>query len=323
MTPETLNVRVVRKTPEAEGICGFELARADGGHLPAFEAGSHIDVHVPGGVVRQYSLCNNPSEVHRYQIAVLKDPASRGGSRGMHEQVHEGDLLTISAPRNHFALNHEAAHSLLLAGGIGVTPLLAMAEALHARGAGFELHYCTRTRARTAFARRLSDAPYARRVHLHVDEDGPEQALDLERLLTGASPGTHLYACGPQGYLEAVLGAAQRLGWPDARVHREFFAAPDTPAGAAADQAFEVQIASSGQVVKVPADLSVARALEAAGVSVPVSCEQGVCGTCLTRVIDGVPEHRDAYLTPEERAAGDQFLPCCSRARSTCLVLDL
>ena len=323
MTMETLTVRVARKTLEAQGICSFELVDSKGAALPAFEAGAHVGVQVPGGLVRQYSLCNNPSETHRYQIAVLYDPASRGGSRGMHECVNEGDPLTIGMPKNHFPLNPQAAHSLLLAGGIGITPLLAMAETLHATGASFELHYSARTRERMAFMRHLREADYAQRVHLHVDEDGPAQALDLDRVLARSLSHTHLYVCGPQGFIDAVLAAATRQGWPDARVHREFFSAPAVPVRAMPDQAFDVQLARSGQIVPVPAELSVARALEAAGVTIPVSCEQGVCGTCLTRVIDGVPDHRDAYLTPEEQAAGDQFLPCCSRAHSPRLVLDL
>jgi vanillate O-demethylase ferredoxin subunit len=318
----TRTVRVARKTVEAEGICSFELVDPNGESLPSFAAGAHIDVHLPGGLVRQYSLCNDPRETHRYCIAVLHEPESRGGSKAMHLEIDVGDRLTIVGPRNHFELAPRTEHALLLAGGIGITPILSMAEALHARGAAFQLHYCSRSAARMAFADGLRAAPYAAGVRLHLDDGGADQALDLDRVLDAAPPGTHLYVCGPQGFIGAVLAAAQRRNWTSDRVHREYFAAPDAEPNAA-DKAFEVVLARSGLRVVVDAGRSVVRALADAGVCVPVSCEQGVCGTCLTRVIDGVPDHRDAYLTPEEREAGDQFLPCCSRARGERLVLDL
>jgi vanillate O-demethylase ferredoxin subunit len=319
MSLATLTVRVARKAAEAQDVCTFELVDPAGAPLPAFSAGSHIDVQVPGGVTRQYSLCNDPAETHRYLIGVLREPASRGGSVAMHDRVAEGDLLTISAPKNHFALAHEATRHLLLAGGIGITPILCMAERLAIVGADFELHYCTRSRARTAFAARIEASAFARRAHFHHDDGVPEQKLDLAKLLHAPQPGTHLYVCGPKGFMDAVLGTARARGWPEARIHFEFFAAEVAGGGGA----FEVLLASSGRVIPVPADRSVVQALAAAGVVVATSCEQGVCGTCLTRVIEGVPEHRDLYLTPEEQAAGDQFLPCCSRAKSPRLVLDL
>ncbi|HET9821592.1 MAG TPA: PDR/VanB family oxidoreductase [Burkholderiaceae bacterium] len=320
--PTPLRVRVARKTTEALGICSFELVRADGGPLPAFSAGSHIDVHVPGGPVRQYSLCNDPTESHRYLIGVLKDAASRGGSQAMHERVREGDELDIGVPRNHFALAHEARRHLLLAGGIGITPILCMAERLAVTGASFAMHYCTRSRAHTAFLDRIATAPYAPRVTHHFDDGPADGRLDIGALLA-ATPraGTHVYVCGPKGFMDAVLGAARAAGWPEAQLHHEFFAAE--PVSHAGDGGFEVQLASSGRVIPVAADQTVVQALAAAGVEVMTSCEQGVCGTCLTRVLEGVPEHRDLYLTPEEQAANDQFTPCCSRARSARLVLDL
>jgi vanillate O-demethylase ferredoxin subunit len=313
-------VRVARKAAEAQGICSFELVDEGGAPLPGFDAGAHIDVHLPGGLVRQYSLCNDPRETHRYCLAVLHDPASRGGSRAMHGDVEVGDRLTISVPRNHFALAPQAAHSLLLAGGIGITPIISMADALHARGAGFDLHYCARSSARLAFATRLAAAPYASRVHLHLDDAGA--AVDLDRWLASVPPDTHLYVCGPAGFIDATLSAAERAGWDSRRVHREFFAAPRT-SQATQEATFEVELARTGARVVVESGVSIVRALERAGVVVPVSCEQGVCGTCLTRVLEGVPDHRDAYLTPEERAAGDQLLPCCSRALGSRIVLDL
>ena len=317
----TIAVRVTRKVAEAEDICSFELQAVDGRPLPAFSAGSHVDVHGPGGLVRQYSLCNDPGETHRYLIAVLKDAGSRGGSRAMHEQVNEGDTLTISAPKNHFALAHDATEHLLLAGGIGITPLLCMAERLAVSGAAFTLHYATRSRARTAFIERIAGSSFAARVQHHFDDGDTAQRLNLAQALAAPRPGAHLYVCGPQGFMDAVLAAARAAGWPEAQLHWEFFGA--APVDTANDGGFEVQLASSGRVIVVARDQSVAQALEAAGVIVPTSCEQGVCGTCLTRVLDGVPDHRDLYLTPEEQAANDQFTPCCSRAKSARLVLDL
>lgn len=316
-----LKVRVAARHDEAVDICSFELVRADGGPLPAFSAGSHIDVAVPGGLTRQYSLCNAPNEGHRYQISVLRDPKSRGGSAAMHERVRIGDELTISAPKNHFPLAHEARHSFLLAGGIGVTPILCMAERLAATGASFDMHYCTRSRARTAFAERIAHARYAPRVQFHFDDGAPSQKLDLAALLAQPEPDTHLYVCGPKGFMDAVLNTAREAGWADEQLHYEFFAADARET--AGDERFEVEIASSGQLVVVAKDESVVAALAKAGIRIETSCEQGVCGTCLTRVLSGEPEHFDAYLTPDERAANDRFLPCCSRSKSARLVLDL
>jgi vanillate monooxygenase ferredoxin subunit len=317
----TLSVRVARKAVEAEGVCTFELVEAGGRPLPAFSAGSHIDVRLPGGLTRQYSLCNDPTETHRYLIGVLREPASRGGSAAMHDQVNEGTLLEISAPKNHFPLAHDARRSLLLAGGIGITPILCMAERLAIAGADFELHYCTRSPARAAFLQRIRSASFAPRAAFHFDDGDVAQKIDLKALLATPSEGTHLYVCGPKGFMDAVLGTARARGWPEARLHFEFFGAEVGPQ--AGDDSFEVKLASSGRTVRVAKGRSVVQALAEAGVVVQTSCEQGVCGTCLTRVLDGVPDHRDLYLTPEEQAANDQFTPCCSRAKTPLLVLDL
>ncbi|MDE1950885.1 MAG: oxidoreductase [Burkholderiales bacterium] len=321
--PSSLRLRVARKTVEAEGICGFELVDPAGAALPAFSAGSHLDVQLPNGLTRQYSLCNDPGDSHRYQIAVLRDAASRGGSAAMHDQVHEGQVIEVSAPRNHFPLAHGARRSLLLAGGIGITPLLCMAERLHRIGADFEVHYCTRSPARTAFRERIAASAFAARVAFHYDDGAPGQKLDIAALVAAAAdPGTHLSVCGPCGFMDAVLGAARAAGWPSERLHYEFFAAAPAAPGTT-NESFEVQLASSGKLVRVAPEQSIVQALAEAGVVVPTSCEQGVCGTCLTRVIEGQPDHRDSYFTPEEQAAGDQMLPCCSRALSSRLVLDL
>lgn len=319
--PTPLRVRVARKHTEAEGICSLELVPAEGSDLPSFTAGAHIDLYLPGGLVRQYSLCNTPGETHRYQIAVLRDAASRGGSAAVHGQVFEGDTLTISPPRNLFALAPRAPHHLLLAGGIGITPLLAMAEELSASGQSFTLHHCNRSRARTAFLDRLAGAPYGAQVHHHFDDGDAVQQLDLAATLHQAPQGTHLYVCGPQGFMDAVLKAGRAAGWPEERLHREYFAAAPIDNSSAAG--FELEIASSRQIIVVRPDQTALAALHAAGLQIPMSCEQGVCGTCLTRVKAGIPDHRDQYLEPAEQAANDQFLPCCSRAKSPRLVLDL
>jgi vanillate O-demethylase ferredoxin subunit len=315
-----LQVRVSRKVSEADGISSFELVPTVGTELPAFEAGAHIDVHLKDGLVRQYSLCNPPTERHRYQIAVLRDPSSRGGSTAMHDDIEAGHVITISAPKNHFPLE-PATRSVLFAGGIGVTPILAMAEALSGAGADFEMHYNVRSPERTAFRERIAAAPYADRVHFHYDSGDAAQKLDVASVLGAPKPGTHVYVCGPGGYIDHVLGTASALGWPPAQVHREYFNA--VPVDETGDTAFDVKLASSGQVFTIPVGRTVVEVLEENGVDVPVSCEQGVCGTCLTRVLEGMPDHRDVYLTDEERAANDQFTPCCSRSKSPTLTLDL
>jgi vanillate O-demethylase ferredoxin subunit len=320
-TNPTLQVRVARKATEAQDIVTLELVATDGKALPAFSAGSHVDVSLPNGLTRQYSLCNDPQETHRYQIGVLRDAASRGGSQAVHEAVQEGDVLTISAPRNHFALAHDAKKHLLLAGGIGVTPILCMAERLAITGADFQMHYATRAPERTAFRQRIAASAFADRVHFHYDSGEASQKLDLAALLQSPEAGTHLYVCGPRGFMDAVLGTARAQGWPEAQLHYEFFGADIVKSDS--DAGFEIKLASSGRIIMVSKDQTVTQALAAAGVEVMVSCEQGVCGTCLTRVLEGVPDHKDSYLMPDEQAANDQFTPCCSRSKTPRLVLDL
>jgi vanillate O-demethylase ferredoxin subunit len=316
----TLSVCVQKRTDEAEGICSFELAAQDGRPLPAFSAGAHIDVHVAPGIVRQYSLCNDPSERTRYRIAVLREARSRGGSARLHDQVHEGQRLNISAPRNHFPLV-PARHSLLLAGGIGMTPILAMAHSLHAQGASFAMHYCGRTASRMAFQGELAAAPFSGAVHLHADDGEASQRFDASQLLAHPGDGTRLYVCGPTGFMEHVLSTARSHGWPEDRLHREYFAA--TPSASTDHPAFDVELARTGIRCQVPPGKTVLEVLLAQGIDVPHSCESGVCGTCLTSVLGGTPDHRDSYLTDAERGAGTQFLPCCSRSKSPVLVLDL
>ncbi len=320
-----LSVRVVRKVVEAEGVCSLEMVGLGGAALPAFSAGAHVDVHLPGGAVRQYSLCNDPTETHRYLIAVLRHPASRGGSAAVHEAVHEGDELRISAPKNHFALAEGAGRSLLLAGGIGITPLLSMAERLAATGAAFSMHYAAHTRERAAFAQRIRQSAFSDRVHFHFGDGSggdDDRRLNLAAVLARPQADTHVYVCGPQGFMDAALDTARAAGWGEPQLHREVFGS-EAAAPRTGDEPFEVKLASSGRVVVVPAGRTVVQALAEAGVEVMVSCEQGVCGTCLTRVLDGTPDHRDVYLSSDEQAANDSFTPCCSRSKSACLVLDL
>jgi vanillate monooxygenase ferredoxin subunit len=317
---EHLAVKVVSKKIEAEDIASFELATADGAPLPAFSAGSHIDVQVPGGLTRQYSLCNDAAERHRYRIAVLRDPASRGGSTAMHDAVKAGDVLHISEPRNHFPLQH-AKRSLLFAGGIGVTPLLCMAQRLAAIGADFVLHYCTRSVERTAFRTEIANSAFADRVRFHYDAGPPEQKLNLEADLGAPDPACRLYVCGPTGFIDYVVGTAKVKGWSADQIHLEYFGA--APKDSSGDSAFDVRVASSGKTYTVAAGQSVVQALLEHGVEILTSCEQGVCGTCITRVLEGEPDHRDLYFTDEEHAKNDQFTPCCSRAKSKILVLDL
>jgi len=322
-----LNVRIASKQAVAEGICSLELTSVDGSPLPAFEAGAHIDIAVPGKapgdapIVRQYSLCNPPGETHRYVLGVLRDAASRGGSEGVHDRLSEGSTVRISAPRNLFPLAPSAGHHLLLAGGIGITPMMAMAYELHRKGQPFTLRHATRTASRTPFVELLASQPFSAQVFHHHDDGAPEQRLDIEKTLRACSTDTHLYVCGPQGFMDAVLNKARELGWASERVHYEYFGA--APTAKADDGSFEIEVASTGKVIRVAPEQTALEALLDAGLDIPMSCEQGVCGTCLTGVKSGEVDHRDHFLTDEEREANDQFLPCCSRARSARLVIDL
>jgi vanillate monooxygenase ferredoxin subunit len=316
-----LTVKVAAKYAETADIFSYELVSPDGSPLPPFTAGAHIDVRVRRHIVRQYSLCNSPHERHRYVIAVLNDADSRGGSLAMHERVEAGDLLDISAPKNRFPLDLNAAHSLLIAGGIGITPLLCMAHELTHQGAPLMLHYCARSRDRMAFAQDIEHCEFAAHAHFHFDDGDAAQKLDINNVLAATPRDAHVYVCGPAGFIRWIIDAARDASWPAAQVHREYFAAE--PIDVSSNRAFVVELARSGRVINVAADESIVQALAREGIDVPVSCEQGVCGTCLTAVVAGEPEHRDVYLTDAERAANKIILPCCSWSRSECLVLDL
>ncbi|WP_394792199.1 PDR/VanB family oxidoreductase [Rhodoferax sp.] len=319
-----LNLIVKKKVREAEDIFRFEMGPQFGESLPTFTPGAHVDVHLPSGVTRQYSLCHpkggqsGSDGSNVYTIAVLREPQSRGGSSAMHDSIVEGSLVQVGAPRNLFALEPTAEKSLLFAGGIGITPILCMAQHLAQQGQDFEVHYCCRGIERAAFLDVLRSAPLAGKVHLHFDE---ASQLDAAAVLAGPSPRHHLYVCGPEGFMQHVLDVASEAGWADQQLHREHFAA--APMDTAGDCAFEVELASSGATYLIPADRSVLEVLTDAGIDIPASCEQGICGTCTTRVLHGIPAHRDQFLTVAEHARNDQFTPCCSRARSPRLVLDL
>lgn len=315
-----LSVKVMRKRLEVQDIVSLELGRADGGALPAFSAGAHIDVHLKPGLIRQYSLCNHPEEGHRYQIGVLRDPVSRGGSAAIHDEIKEGDLIAISEPKNHFQLVR-ARRSLLFAGGIGVTPLLCMAERLAHSGADFELHYCARSPERAAFRGRIAASGFASQAYYHFDDGTAAQKLDLPELLDVPDNSTHIYVCGPAGFIGYVCQAAKACGWRSENLHYEYFGAPAPDSSG--DTPFEVEIASTGEIVPIPPGQTVGNALKRHGIDINMNCQRGVCGTCVTRVLEGEPEHRDFYLSAAEKTSNDRFTPCCSRAKSKMLVLDL
>jgi vanillate O-demethylase ferredoxin subunit len=321
---EALRVRVARIAREAEDILSYELVAEDGGTLAAFEAGAHLDVRIPGkeSTLRSYSLCNDPEETHRYVIAVQRDARGRGGSRAMHERVHEGDVLVVSPPRNDFPLLFARGY-VLVAGGIGVTPLLSMARQLQRTGLPYTMYYCARAPERAAFRELLSMPPFADHVRFHFDGGDPDKGLDVSGLLSTRAPGTRLYCCGPAGLMKAVRDASARHRWPWEKVHFESFGADGVGALATReDSDFEVTIRSTGQVLSVPKGQSVLNVLRRNGLRVTSDCEAGSCGTCVTRVCEGEPEHRDTFFQ-QEPAGNQRMLICVSRARSKRLVLDL
>ncbi len=314
-----LDVKVVARKQEAEGICSFELEAVDRSELPTYSAGAHIDVQLEPGLIRQYSLCGDPDNSRRWRIGVLRDPNSRGGSAGIHEKAQLGAILSVGRPRNLFQLA-DAPHSVLVAGGIGITPILSMARELQRQGRSFELHYAARSPARMAFREEILTSSWSGRSHFYFNEGPDRQTLDMPVVLDLVPPGAHMYVCGPNGFMDYVLASAREHGWAEERLHREHFSAAPPATG---DHAFEIRLERTGQTLVVPADRSVLQVLLDHGVDVPFSCEAGVCGSCATRVLQGVPDHRDSYLTAAERAANDQFTPCCSRAKTSELVLDL
>jgi cytochrome P450/ferredoxin-NADP reductase len=314
---ETLAVRVAARLSAAQDVVALDLESADGTSLPPFEPGSHVDVRVSSELLRQYSISNDPAERGRYRLGVLLDPKSRGGSAAVHAQVHVGQVLEIGRPRNNFPLRMDAGHTLLFAGGIGITPILAMAHALHAAGRSFDLHYCGRSAARLAFLKELER--FGPHVHVHLD-DGPEsQRLHIDAVLAAPSPDRHLYVCGPNGFMDFVTAATHRLGWRDDTVHLERFGAEVNTDGAP----FTVVAARSRVTFEVRPGERIAEKLIEHGIEVRMSCQSGVCGTCVTRVIDGMPDHRDHVQTASEKASNRTITVCCSRSKTRKLVLDI
>ena len=315
-----LSAKVSAINEEAEGIRSYEFVDLDGGQLPPFTAGAHIEVHLDEGMIRSYSLCSDPADTSRYQIAVLKEEEGRGGSKKMHDEVSVGDVLTITAPINHFPLaGREARAHLLLAGGIGVTPMIAMIAELEKKGARWSMHYLTRNQERTAFREQL--APYIAdgKVKIHHDNGDPAKGPGMAKLLSDFEIGTHLYYCGPTGFMAACESNVE--AWPPHAVHREYFSAP---AGGLNDEdnvAFEIKIKSTGKTVTVPADKSIVDVLRSEGCDVETDCNEGYCGTCITRYLSGVPEHRDTVLSEKERKT--YVMVCCGRSKGGVLELDV
>lgn len=314
-----LRLRVLAIRWQAEGIHSFELSDPDGAELPPATAGAHVDVHLAGGLLRSYSLAGDPADRMRWTLGVLREANGRGGSRAMHESVRVGELITVGVPRNAFAMVPGAAHTVLLAGGIGITPLKAMVHTLAARGESFELHYCARSARNAAFADELRALVPAGKLHFHFDNGVPGQGLDIGGLLEQQTEGAHLYYCGPGGFMKACAEASAH--WAPGSVHSEHFKAPEPAVKTAPDASFEVRLARQGITVPVLPDQTIVRAIEIAGHRVPTSCLSGLCGACKVNYLEGEVEHNDYILSDEEKSRC--LTLCVSRARSPLLVLDL
>ena len=308
---------VTARDERAEGVVSLTLADPDGAQLPAWTPGAHVDVLLDDTLVRQYSLCGPPADQHTWRLGVLLDPAGRGGSRRMHEALQVGNSVAVRGPRNHFPL-HAAPRYLFIAGGIGITPILPMISVATDAGADWTLHYGGRRRSSMAFIDEL--AAFGDRVTVWPEDE--RGMLALADILGSPAEGTLIYCCGPEGLLAAV--EQQCIAWPAGSLHIERFSAkPQAEAPPGGDAAFDVVCQRSGVTVTVPAGKSIIDAVEEQGVSVLSSCQEGVCGTCETRVIEGLPDHRDSLLSEDERAANEYMMICVSRAQSERLVLDL
>lgn len=318
-TAQLLSVAIIRRTVEADGIISLELTSTSGMTLPSFGAGSHVDVFVTPDIVRQYSISSAPAKHDCYRLAVLLEPDSRGGSSEIHRSFAENQVIHISEPRNNFPLVEDAGKSILIGGGIGITPLLAMAYRLTELNKNFEMHYCARTRSRTAFADEIARSAFASRALFHYDDGAAEQLFSIDSCLSRPNADTHVYICGPQGFMDYVLAGAQSHGWAPNHVHLEYFSAEVSAEG----DSFTVVAARSGKSVEVPSGKTIAAALQEIGIDVLLSCQEGVCGTCLTNVLEGTPDHRDFVQSEEEKKENRQITVCCSRAKSKTLVLDI
>lgn len=293
----------------------FRHPRSDEGQpLPAFTPGAHVDLHLVNGLVRQYSLVNPPGERDHYVVGIKRDPASRGGSAFIHDELRVGMEVEVGGPRNNFELDPGAAHAVFVAGGIGITPIVCMVGHLRRAGRPWVLHYSVRVREEAAFLKELDDE----RLHLHVDAEHDGALLDIASIVAAAPDGAHLYCCGPAAMLNAFEAAARSR--PAQHVHVERFA---PVASNATEGGFAVRLATSNRTIRVAPGQTILEALRGAGVDVQASCEQGICGTCETRVLGGVPDHRDSLLSADERKANDVMMICCSGSLSDTLVLDL
>ena len=313
--PEWLPLTIESAEDSAEGIRRFVLRAGDGGELPPFTPGSHVSVRVPNGLVRKYSLANDPEVRDRYEIAVLREEGGRGGSQSLVDEGRAGDTLQVSPPRNDFPLAKSPAGHLFIAGGIGITPILSMIRHLKSSGAGrFKLYYCTRSPARTAFREELSGPEFRGQVVFHHDDGDPARMLDLWPVLE--QPKGHVYCCGPRGLMESVRDMTGH--WSSSAVHFEAFTEPEKQKPD--DRAFTVRLARSDARVAVPVGTTILEAIRAAGHEAPSSCESGTCGTCKTTLLAGEPDHRDLVLGEHEKH--DKIMICVSRARSQELVID-
>lgn len=313
----TIPVRVASKRPVAADVVALRLEPLRGS-LPAFQPGAHIDLHLPGGLVRQYSITNGPEETRAYVIGVKREADGRGGSAAVHDVVREGDVLAVSAPLNNFPLRRDALLTTFIAGGIGVTPLLAMAQTLMRDRAAFRFCAFARSRDHLPFAELLDG--FGDRVTRHLGLDAAATGEVLRRVVAEPAVKHELYVCGPPAMLDLARRLAAEAGWPEAAVHFEYFK-NERPIDASSS--FEIALARSALTLEVPAGRSIVEVLRANGVAITTSCEQGACGTCRVAVIDGVPDHQDVHLSQSEKARGDCLMACVSRARSPRLVLDL
>jgi tetrachlorobenzoquinone reductase len=315
--PARLSVRLTQIRFEADGIASYEFAPVGAPELPAFAAGAHIDLYLPENRVRSYSLLNDPHERHRYVIAVQREADGRGGSAWMHLTPRVGDVFTISAPLNDFPLREDARESVFVCGGIGITPVLSMIRRLERIGAKWRLHYAARSAERTAYARELAGIDgEGGRLSMHIEEAGSR--LSVREIVARADADAHLYCCGPRGMVDEFIDACADR--PREHVHYERFAAASESATAGG---FDVVLHRSGRRLPVAAGKTILDVLLDQGVDVQYACSAGVCGTCRTGVIDGVPDHRDDYLTDEEKQANRAVMVCCSGSCSPTLVLDL
>ncbi|MBP7362409.1 MULTISPECIES: PDR/VanB family oxidoreductase [Pseudomonadota] len=313
-----MKARVHSITYGADDVLIYDIRSADGQQLPPFEAGAHIDVTIPGGIVRSYSLANDPSDRHRYVVGVKREAQGRGGSASMHAHVQAGTLLDIAGPRNNFALEEDAAHSVFIAGGIGITPLWSMAQRLEALRKPWTMYMRGRSRKTTAFLDCLSSPRLGGRVHVSFSEDAGTPRLDIHSIVAKAPKGAHIYCCGPESMLECVESACVHL--PKERLHLERFKAKEMQSR---DGGYLVRLARSNQEIRIQKGCTILESLRQRGIPVQSSCQQGVCGACETAVLAGRPDHRDCVLSEEERTHGKSMLICCSGSLTEELVLDL